>query len=578
MLVAAWAAERAGDEAGNQTLLKRFLVGYPRAPELSAVLYRLAISFEASGDRARASETYRELVVLAPASDYAAGAADRLRALEEAGLAVPPLSDDQRLERANRLLWAGQVEAARAEAEAIVAGAAGPDASARGLELVGAALFRARQYDTAAVTFERAAVLATPERRAATWLEAGRARIRAGQNDRALAALAAVDERREPEAAQAALLRGLVLEEGGRPEAVAEFERCAERYPTSEAAVAARWRLGWIGWLGGDRQRALDQWSRIGALPAGQRYRLAAGYWSARALEELGHAPQAVALYGSVLMQAPRSYYGLLAASRVQAVSPPPLEPPALVLPADPRAALDGNRDVVRIELLRRLGLDTWMLAEMDELLLRSTLDPMTLYGLAALYWRDGRYDVSVRIARRYFADLLTTAHPALPQAFWEIAYPLGWADEVRETASRSGLDAFLVAAIIREESGFVPDARSRAGARGLMQVMPDTARAVAIQRGVHPVGDEALDQPGPNIGIGSAILADLLREFADPRLAIAAYNAGPIRVRQWWSSRRTDDVEAFLELIPYEETRLYVRRVVVAWDAYRRIYGGDQR
>src|SRR5947208_16883160 len=75
------------------------------------------------------------------------------------------------------------------------------------------------------------------------------------------------------------------------------------------------------------------------------------------------------------------------------------------------------------------------------------------------------------------------------------------------------------------------------------------------------------------NIQLGTRFLAGLLREFNDPRLAVAAYNAGPNRVRQWWAARRSDDIEVFVEQIPFDETRLYVKRVVLAWDEYRRIY-----
>jgi soluble lytic murein transglycosylase len=95
---------------------------------------------------------------------------------------------------------------------------------------------------------------------------------------------------------------------------------------------------------------------------------------------------------------------------------------------------------------------------------------------------------------------------------------------------------------------------------------MPSTARLMA------PAGN--LEDPGFNIELGTRFLAELMRDFADPRLAVAAYNAGPNRVRQWLNTRRSDDLEAFVEQIPYDETRLYVKRVVLAWDEYRRIYG----
>ncbi|OLC58957.1 MAG: hypothetical protein AUH77_02325 [Candidatus Rokubacteria bacterium 13_1_40CM_4_69_39] len=125
---------------------------------------------------------------------------------------------------------------------------------------------------------------------------------------------------------------------------------------------------------------------------------------------------------------------------------------------------------------------------------------------------------------------------------------------------------------MVREESNYYPRALSRAGARGLMQLMPETALPMAPTKSAR--GDH-LDDPEQNLQLGTRFLAALLREFGDPRVAIAAYNAGPKRVRQWWSARRTNDVEAWVELIPYDETRHFVKRVMLSWDEYRRIYAG---
>jgi soluble lytic murein transglycosylase len=105
------------------------------------------------------------------------------------------------------------------------------------------------------------------------------------------------------------------------------------------------------------------------------------------------------------------------------------------------------------------------------------------------------------------------------------------------------------------------------------MQLMPDTARQLAKGRGL-PAGDDMLTDPGANLALGSAYLAGLMKEFGEPRLAVAAYNAGPARVREWWKARATDDVEVWVELIPFDETRFFVRRVMLSWEEYRRLYG----
>jgi soluble lytic murein transglycosylase len=143
----------------------------------------------------------------------------------------------------------------------------------------------------------------------------------------------------------------------------------------------------------------------------------------------------------------------------------------------------------------------------------------------------------------------------------------------VAGAAQRAGIDPLLVSAVVREESSYNPLARSRVGARGLMQLMPETARPMARVRGLAFQEGELLDDPAANIELGSAYLGGLVRDFGDARLAVAAYNAGPTRVREWWGARKSDDLEVWVEQIPYNETRNFVRRVMVGWEEYRRLY-----
>ena len=125
----------------------------------------------------------------------------------------------------------------------------------------------------------------------------------------------------------------------------------------------------------------------------------------------------------------------------------------------------------------------------------------------------------------------------------------------------------------MREESSYYPP-RAPAGGRARAHAAHaghGAADGAAPRAGLP--GGELLDDPAANIELGTAFLAGLLREFGDPRLAVAAYNAGPTRVRQWWSARKSDDIEAWVEQIPFDETRQYVKRVMVGWEEYRRLY-----
>ncbi len=293
-------------------------------------------------------------------------------------------------------------------------------------------------------------------------------------------------------------------------------------------------------------------------------YRLPAFYWAARAREQLGGAG-ASELYERILAEAPRSYYGLLAVGRSGRAKDGGVSG-QITLPAEPREALAADAAFARVELLRRINLTEDAAQELEDMVLAAVGDPVRLYGLAGAYVEAERYHLALRIMRRHFQPLAATGDSSLPRAFWETFYPYGWRDEMRSAAQGVSLDPYLVAAVVREESSYYPRAVSRAGARGLMQLMPSTARLLA------PGGD--LDDPVVNIQLGTRFLAGLVREFSDPRLAIAAYNAGPRRVREWWAARHSDDVEAFVELIPFDETRLYVKKVMTSWDEYRRIYG----
>ena len=233
---------------------------------------------------------------------------------------------------------------------------------------------------------------------------------------------------------------------------------------------------------------------------------------------------------------------------------------------ADPRFA--------RAEALRAVGLAVFADEEMDELTRRSLGEPKRLYALSSVYAQESRHHLALRILRRHFQPYARSGLASLPRAFWEMYYPLGWRAELTEAAGRAIIDPLLVAAVVREESSFYPQARSRVGARGLMQLMPDTARPMAQARRLPFNNGDLLDDPAANLDMGSGYLSGLLREFGDARLAAAAYNAGPARVREWWGGRRSDDLEVWVEQIPFNETRAFVKRVMLSWDEYRRLYG----
>ena len=187
---------------------------------------------------------------------------------------------------------------------------------------------------------------------------------------------------------------------------------------------------------------------------------------------------------------------------------------------------------------------------------------PQWIPVLTELYREAGAYREALRTARRRGAFL--HSDPASHRWWWDAAYPMPWLDAV--DAHRGALPRALVYATMRQESGFRPSVISRAGAVGLMQVMPEVATKITGE----PVSRRALQVPETNIALGlremNALAEQLDRVYP---LSIAAYNAGKSRVRRWLTETGRMELDRFVERIPFNETRNYVRRVSTHYARY---------
>ncbi|HYB43967.1 MAG TPA: lytic transglycosylase domain-containing protein [Candidatus Methylomirabilis sp.] len=568
----------AGDPPGAIALYHRFLTRYGDHPDVPAARLALAQALLADGRTADAARTLSDLWLLSPASAEAESAAKQLRVLADQGLAVPAPGARERIERAERLLAAGLGDAAQAEAEALLPEPLPADLRGRALKVVFEACRRSGRNDAAASTVSRALSSLPPASRPPWLLELARLNRRRNR-DLALSTLDTLtrDYPRSPEVAEAQLTKGQLLEDAAKPsEAQAVYRRLAAAYPEEPEGATALWRLGWFAWLQGGYTQSVSDWQQTLQSRGGRNYRDAAVYWIARAEELQGGRERAAQRFAQLQSEAPRSYYGILAAQRSARAQSPPARPStaAVALPVDPLTPLLADPAFSRVEALRAVGLGTFADEEMAEMTRRALGDPKLLYALSAAYAQESRYHLALRILRRHFWSLSRAETDAAPRAFWEMFYPLGWRSELTAAAGRASVDPLFVAAVVREESSFYPRARSRVGARGLMQLMPDTAREIAQARRLAFAGPEALDDPAANLDLGAAYLSTLLRDFGDERVAVAAYNAGPARVREWWGARRSEDLEVWVEQIPYDETRAFVKRVMLSRDEYRRLYG----
>lgn len=152
--------------------------------------------------------------------------------------------------------------------------------------------------------------------------------------------------------------------------------------------------------------------------------------------------------------------------------------------------------------------------------------------------------------------------------------YPFPYRELILHQAREHNLDPYLLAALIKTESNFRPDAESPKGARGLMQIMPDTGRWIAEQIGQEDFDPRLLTDPETNLRLGSWYLAHLYEEFdRDPILVLAAYNGGRGNVHAWLREARWTGEAGALEQIPFPETRQFVRKVLLNYRIYNLLY-----
>ena len=163
------------------------------------------------------------------------------------------------------------------------------------------------------------------------------------------------------------------------------------------------------------------------------------------------------------------------------------------------------------------------------------------------------------------------------PVDFWKLAFPLPYRAELERFAKQNGLDPFLVAALIRQESEFNPKAVSPANARGLTQILPSTGRELSRRLKVKPYSTARLFQPAVNLQLGSFYFKSMADSVGGRfEAALAAYNAGLSRARAWSSWGEFREPAEFIETVPFSETRTYIQTVLRNADVYRRLYGGS--
>ena len=376
-----------------------------------------------------------------------------------------------------------------------------------------------------------------------------------------------------------------LLARGGRDgEARRALTEVVRRYPDGDKFDEARFRLAWLARREGDASGAIASLLRIeeDRREVDPYEHARASYWRATLLAKQGEAGRRAAesIWRGLVEAAPADYYALLSRARLAGKAglllpeplPPGREDP---WPLDPGGLRDAPHFRAAV-LLLRLGLPR---AADEELLAidRSALGggrgepPPPVVLLAVLLSRAGDYHEAHQLLRAEARSMLRRSPSGEGRPVWTLAYPPAWEAQVKRDAALAEVPPALMQALMREESGLDPEAVSPVGAVGLAQLMLPTARQVARKLKLPRPDQAALTNPETSIRLGTAYLGQLLKLHGGaPAQAVAAYNAGEGAVARWRAGGRDADLDEWIEEIPYDETRGYVKRVMRSYASYR--------
>lgn len=365
--------------------------------------------------------------------------------------------------------------------------------------------------------------------------------------------------------------------------AIDAYRELQERFPNGGRASYAHWKVAWLSLRQGRTAEAHQELEdQIALYPASSEVP-AALYWRARLAEDDHDAAMARAFYQKLSLRYRNYYYGELARQRLAKIPHageamhyaildrvPPLNASDKI-EDDP--VPDDNLRVQKAELLANGGLLELAARELHAVAQEEKGD-WAPAELARLYQEAGRYDAAIETLKHAAPNYFAVDLPNLPRSYWEGLFPKAFWIDVKRFSSQNGLDPYLVAALIRQESEFNPNAVSRANAVGLMQLLPKVGRGVAKQEKLRRFSTQQLFQPAINLQLGTRYFRSMVDRFGSFEYALAAYNAGVDRVQEWSKQDTFRDPQEFVESIPFTETREYVENIMRNVNVYRQLYG----
>jgi len=556
-------------------------------------VYITAQAYEMTGNRDEAIRLYQDIYYRLSATKASVQSESKLAALG-ASIKDNPGTLDQERARADGLFESKQYgEAAQAYARLITRFPEAGQSDQLQLRL-GKSLASARQPAQAVAPLARVGESNTELKAEALYLQAEALRQSNRAGESAVIVDRLVKQYAKSHWAQDALynLARTLDKQDHDAEAMARYRQLIAAFPKSQYAPEASYNLGWYAYRMkqyAEAARILEQHLASYRYPD-TKFIGEAGFWGAKAEERLGNKGRALALYNVVNERYRYGYHGYLAGLRAASLraADPSLRPEAAKSGSDLEritrnvlyvGKIEETADGSETERLAKasdlavIGLGDLALKEWNAALEKAPASPKINQHIAEYYARRGENYQATLVLRRGYPDIYSYKEEDVPREAWEIFFPLVAWGTIKQEAKRYGIDPYIAAGLIRQESVFNPNAISRVGARGLMQVMPATGQMIARRQGSGSITAADLYNPTINVKLGMNYLSQVLGEFKRIEYAAAAYNAGPGRARAWINERGTLDIEDWIETIPFTETRGYVQGVLRYAANYRRLY-----
>jgi soluble lytic murein transglycosylase len=581
----------------------------PIRSDLELVLGR---AYAAAADPAKAVTVLRHLYFTLPLSPEAPTAQSELQRLASTPGISPPTFEDQRT-RADLLAHAKKYSDA-ADAYRDLLRAALP-ADKPFIQLALAEMLHHSNQDREAKQLLNSVQIAAPEIAAERLYDLGEMQRAADQDDAFLQTVADIRTASptSPFLEQALLNAGnIYLLRKDYDNAIAAYREIQQRFPTSQRAHYAHWKAAWLTLRQGRNAEAKALFEQQIVFYPDSNEVPAALYWRARLAEEDNDPALARAFYQKIIDRFQNYYYGPSArerearlqaaadsvntdpASGDQPASDPPKSdapssgpakpdpphyvildriPPLSAQPIPEDAAPEDNLRVQKARLLENGGLLDFAARELkaaaeEE---KGTWLPAEI---ARMYIDVGRYDIAVETLKRAVPSYFAIDLSALPRPYWEALFPKPYWMDLKKFSSANALDPYMVASLIRQESEFNPNAVSNKNALGLMQLLPSVGKGVAKQEKLKHFATQQLFTPAVNLQLGTRYFRSMVDQFGGFEYALAAYNAGDDRVKDWQAAGKYRDIYEFVESIPFTETREYVQAIMRNANVYRQLYG----